>query len=314
MLKILSIGLWALLSIATLLILTVPVSVEAHLLESIAVIAILALLKSFDRLAKARALFLALGTALILQYAIWRITSTLPSPADLQNFIPALILLAAEMYCILMFAMSTFVIAAPLQRRAAPKLNDAEAPTVDVLVPTYNESSDIVAVTLVAAKAMTYPADKLNVYLLDDGGTDEKCDSDDETTAHEARHRRASLQELCAELGVRYLTREQNVHAKAGNLNAALQHVTGELIVVLDADHAPSRDFLQMTVGHFAQDERLFLVQTPHQFINPDPIERNLQTFSTMPSENEMFYGHIQKGLDKWNAAFFCGSAAVLRA
>jgi len=32
-----------------------------------------------------------------------------------------------------------------------------------------------------------------------------------------------------------------------------------------------------------------------------------------MPSENEMFYGAIQKGLDKWNAAFFCGSAAVLR-
>ena len=32
-----------------------------------------------------------------------------------------------------------------------------------------------------------------------------------------------------------------------------------------------------------------------------------------MPSENEMFYGVIQRGLDKWNAAFFCGSAAVLR-
>ena len=32
-----------------------------------------------------------------------------------------------------------------------------------------------------------------------------------------------------------------------------------------------------------------------------------------MPSENEMFYGIIQRGLDKWNAAFFCGSAAVLR-
>ncbi len=26
-----------------------------------------------------------------------------------------------------------------------------------------------------------------------------------------------------------------------------------------------------------------------------------------------MFYGLVQKGLDKWNAAFFCGSAAVLR-
>jgi cellulose synthase (UDP-forming) len=32
-----------------------------------------------------------------------------------------------------------------------------------------------------------------------------------------------------------------------------------------------------------------------------------------MPSENEMFYGIIQRGLDKWDASFFCGSAAVLR-
>ncbi|NJR13634.1 MAG: glycosyltransferase [Phyllobacteriaceae bacterium] len=32
-----------------------------------------------------------------------------------------------------------------------------------------------------------------------------------------------------------------------------------------------------------------------------------------MPSENEMFYSIIQRGLDKWNGSFFCGSAAVLR-
>jgi cellulose synthase (UDP-forming) len=32
-----------------------------------------------------------------------------------------------------------------------------------------------------------------------------------------------------------------------------------------------------------------------------------------MPSENEMFYQVIQKGLDYWNASFFCGSGAVLR-
>lgn len=67
------------------------------------------------------------------------------------------------------------------------------------------------------------------------------------------------------------------------------------------------------TVGYFEQDPKLFLVQTPHFFLNPDPLERNLRTFEKMPSENEMFYGIIQRGLDKWNAAFFCGSAAVLR-
>ena len=100
---------------------------------------------------------------------------------------------------------------------------------------------------------------------------------------------------------------------RPGNLNNGLSHSSGKLVAVFDADHAPARDFLQCTVGFFRTDPRLFLVQTPHFFLNPDPIERNLRTFLKMPSENEMFYGVIQRGLDKWNSSFFCGSAAVLR-
>lgn len=127
------------------------------------------------------------------------------------------------------------------------------------------------------------------------------------------QERRATLTQLCAELGVNYLTRPRNEFAKAGNLNHGLAHSDGELIVVFDADHAPARSFLRETVGYFHQDPRLFLVQTPHFFINPDPVERSLGTWRRMPSENEMFYGVIQRGLDRWGGAFFCGSAAVLR-
>ncbi|MBO0222923.1 glycosyltransferase, partial [Vibrio parahaemolyticus] len=81
------------------------------------------------------------------------------------------------------------------------------------------------------------------------------------------------------ELGCRYLTRARNEHAKAGNLNNGLAFATGEIVVVLDADHVPFRSFLSETVGYFAEDPKLFLVQTPHAFLNPDPIERNLRTF-----------------------------------
>ena len=122
--------------------------------------------------------------------------------------------------------------------------------------------------------------------------------------AEAARSVETELQKLCSDLGVQYLTRARNMHAKAGNLsNDGLQHSKGDLVVVFDADHAPARDFLRETVGFFARDPKLFLVQTPHFFLNPDPIEKNLSTFQHMPSENEMFYGMIQKGLDKWNAA-----------
>lgn len=260
-----------------------------------------------------RHIFLALGSVVVLRYAYWRTTSTLPPVDDLYSFIPGIVLYAAEMYCIVMLAISLFVVADPREREAVPNLTDSDAPSVDVFVPSYNESKDILAMTLAAAKAMDYPRGKLNVYLLDDGGTDQKRFSDDVAVADAANNRAIVLRDLCADLGVTYLTRAENTHAKAGNLNSGLSRTKGDLVVVFDADHAPERRFLRETVGYFSEDPNLFLVQTPHFFSNADPIEHNLDTFTKMPSENEMFYGKIQKGLDRWNASFFCGSAAVLR-
>ena len=169
----------------------------------------------------------------------------------------------------------------------------------------------MLSITLSAAKNMIYPASKRRVVLCDDGGTDQRCNSSDPELAAKARARRAELQALCANLGVIYSTRARNEHAKAGNMSAALARLDGDLVVVFDADHVPSRDFLARTVGYFTQDPKLFLVQTPHHFINPDPIQRNLGLKS--PPENEMFYGMIHRGLDRWGGAFFCGSAAVIR-
>ncbi len=191
--------------------------------------------------------------------------------------------------------------------------NRDEWPTVDVLIPTYNEEREILEVTLLAALAIDYPKEKLNVYLCDDGGTDQRCNQADPIKAAQARDRRRILKDLCDEAGAHYCTRARNVHAKAGNLNNAMEHSSGELILILDADHIPTVDFLINTVGWFLKDPKMFLVQTPHFFTNPDPIEKNLKTWRRMPSENEMFYKVIQKGLDFWNSAFFCGSAAVMR-
>ncbi|AWN44930.1 cellulose synthase catalytic subunit (UDP-forming) [Methylobacterium terrae] len=258
-----------------------------------------------------RLAFLALGTLVVIRYVYWRVTGTLPSPDDPVGLGFGLVLLAAELYCVLILAVSLVVNADPLVRETAAL--PADLPAVDVLIPSYNEPASILAVTVAAALNLDYPADKLTVWLLDDGGTDQKCADTDPEKAAAARARRAELRALCGALGARYLTRERNAHAKAGNLNNGLSASQGEIVLVLDADHAPFRSFLAETVGLFSQDPNLFLVQTPHVFLNPDPIERNLRTFARMPSENEMFYGVTQTGLDKWNGSFFCGSAALLR-
>ena len=304
---------WAIATAIVVALISLPISLQAHLIAGTIVVGAMILLKFLRPYGVWRLIALGLGTAIVLRYVYWRTTSTLPPVNQLEDFIPGLILYLAELYNIGMLFLSLFVVAMPLPRRKSAPPIPADAPTVDVFVPTYNEEPELLATTLSAALAMDYPAGRLSVYLLDDGGTDEKCNVDNFVAASAARERRAALQTLCEGLGVTYLTRERNISAKAGNLNNGLANSSGDLVVVFDADHAPARNFLTETIGYFGRDPKLFLVQTPHFFINPDPLERNLKTFKAMPSENEMFYGIIQRGLDKWNASFFCGSAAVLR-
>ena len=258
--------------------------------------------------------FLILLVAYVsVRYFTWRTLYTLP-PVDAPGFVPGLLLYLAEVQGFVIYLLGVFVNIRPVDRRSVPLPDDPEAcPTVDVLVPSFNEPLEILRVTLTAARQIDYPADRLQVYLLDDGGTDQKCNDPDPAKAEAARARRAELQALCNELGCRDLSRKRNISAKAGNINAALPHSDGELLLILDADHVPTRDILQRTVGAFVTDPDLFMVQTPHFMATPDPVERNLATFGRMPSEGEMFYGDVQRGLDFWNSSFFCGSAAVMR-
>ena len=292
---------------------TQPVSVETQLMLSLTAIFVMIAIWKFGSSTLARQSFLALGSFIVMRYMYWRITSTMPPLSDPIGFFFGSILLAAELYCVGVLCISLTMNIDPLKRPRLEREDDDKLPTVDIFIPTYNEDDYILATTIAAAKSMDYPPEKLKVWLLDDGGSDQKCNDKNPEKAQAAQLRRVQLQKLCMELGAIYLTRKKNEHAKAGNMNEALKVSDGEIVVVFDADHAPFRAFLRETVGHFAKDPRLFLVQTPHVFLNPDPIEKNLRTFDRMPSENEMFYSVTQCGLDKWNGSFFCGSAALLR-
>lgn len=304
---------WGITSFIAVVLLTQPVSAASQLALSLTVIAVLLGTWFLGRGLVARQLFLALASFVVIRYLYWRVTSTLPPLSDPLGFSIGFVLLGAEIYCVTILCISLLMNADPLERPKLPDYPDDELPTVDVFIPTYNEDEYILATTMAAARSMDYPAGKVTVWLLDDGGSDQKCNDKNPAKAETARQRRISLQALCARMGCVYLTRKRNEHAKAGNMNNGLKYAKGEIIVVFDADHAPFREFLRATVGHFLLDPMLFLVQTPHVFLNPDPIEKNLRTFDRMPSENEMFYGITQRGLDKWNGSFFCGSAALLR-
>jgi cellulose synthase (UDP-forming) len=164
-------------------------------------------------------------------------------------------------------------------------------PKLAVLIPTYNEGAEILIPTVSAAVALE-PAHE--TWLLDDGD-------------------RPEVRELADALGARYLTRPTHEHAKAGNLNHALGVVDAEIIAVLDADHVASRDLLAATLGYFA-DPRVALVQTPQDFYNVTSFEHGSGvSFGEPFHEQTLFYRLLQPGKNRWNAAFWCGTNALVR-
>nr|WP_220486393.1 glycosyltransferase family 2 protein [Tessaracoccus sp. MC1865] len=195
-------------------------------------------------------------------------------------------LVMAETYSVI----DTFLFALTMWRsRERPAPMSPPQGTVDVLITTYNEPIEMVLRTARAAQRIAYPH---TTWILDDGA-------------------REDLALAARAEGIGYIIRPDDWagkprHAKAGNLNSALFQTDGEFLLILDADQVPDPLILHRTLGYFADDPEVALVQTPQWFGNVDDAD-------VLGSQAPLFYGPIQQGKDGWNAAFFCGSNAVLR-
>lgn len=231
----------------------------------------------------ARQLLVATFVAASVWYLVWRMGTFNPDAPVFSR-----VIYGAEVFGFVTAMLHIFMCWRLSVRQSTPPRITR---SVDVFVPTYNESTELVRKTLLAAMAMDGAH---TTWLLDDG-------------------RRPEMAALARELGCRYLTRPDNSHAKAGNLNHALQHSQGELVAIFDADHAPRRDFLTKTLGYF-DDERVAFVQSPQDFYNLDSYQHRWRgQRGTVWTEQALFFRVIQRGKDVWNSAFFCGSCAVVR-
>jgi cellulose synthase (UDP-forming) len=262
----------------------IPLSPWQQAEVSLALIGV-ALLASFE--VALRPLIMFLSCFASMRYFYWRVSFTLNLTRP-RDAIVSVLLLAAEAYGLVVLLLGYFQTVEVATRAQPP---EATSRTVDVYIPTYNESLDILRRTVIGALAIDYPGKR--VYLLDDG-------------------RRPEVAALASNLGCLYIARADNRHAKAGNLNHALGKTEGELVAIFDADHVPVRGFLKKTVSFF-EDEKVALVQSAQHFFNPDPYERNLRLTGRIAPEQSFFYHVIQPGNDFWDSAFFCGSCAVLR-
>jgi cellulose synthase (UDP-forming) len=220
-------------------------------------------------------------------YLGWRTLATV----ELSVWWVSIPLLVLEFHAALGLALFTFSLW-DVDRRPDARSVLTTTDRVAVLIPTYNESLEILTPTIAAALAMHVNHE---TWVLDDGD-------------------RPEVQDLAAELGAYYLARPEHSHAKAGNLNHALGVIEADFIGVLDADHVASPDFLVHTLGYF-DDPGIALVQTPQEFYNTDSFEHQAGR-ADQPDrfhEQALFYRVLQPGKNRWGGAFWCGTGAVVR-
>jgi 1,2-diacylglycerol 3-beta-glucosyltransferase len=120
---------------------------------------------------------------------------------------------------------------------AAPVIEPSSWPPVSVLVSCHNEEAVVSRLTQ-ALGQLDYPAGLLQVVIVDDGSSD----------------RTGELLDAWAATGAGQCIRRPagSPGGKSGALNAALEHVTGDIVVVFDADHRPHADVIRRLVRHFA--------------------------------------------------------------
>ncbi|MDF3008390.1 UDP-forming cellulose synthase catalytic subunit [Enterobacter cloacae] len=278
---------------AAVLVIITPMDSQKQYIFGLISIGILFLM-GFSKKRSISVIMIVMSILMSTRYMYFRVTQTLHFNSEIETIL-GMGLFLAEVYIWIMLLLNYLQTIWPLKREIVPLPDDMNQwPTVDVYIPTYNESLEVVRDTVLAAQCIDYPKDKMKIYILDDG-------------------KRREFAVFAADAGVGYITRNEHSHAKAGNLNHAMKLTHGELITVFDCDHVATRIFLQATVGGFLKDPKLALVQTPHYFYSPDPFERNLSVGRNIPNEGQLFYGPIQQGNDNWNATFFCGSCAVIR-
>src|SRR5512133_4237326 len=122
---------------------------------------VLALVAGRVRGSTARLVLVLLSVAATSRYLWWRFTTTVALEWSADAAL-GLVLLAAELYSCAMLLLAYGQSIAALRRRPVPLPADRSRwPTVDVLVPTYDEPLEVVRTTVLAAKALDWPRDRL---------------------------------------------------------------------------------------------------------------------------------------------------------
>src|ERR1700733_9767775 len=138
-----------------------------------------------------------------------------------------------------------------------PKSRFTELTSITLQLPIFNEQF-VVDRLIQACCNLDYPADKLEIQVLDDStdGTVEVAQAAVE--AYQSLGHR-----------IEYIHRVNRHGFKAGALDEGLRVATGEFVAIFDADFVPPKDWLMQVVHHFA-NPKIGMVQTRWTHLNRD--------------------------------------------
>lgn len=235
--------------------------------------------------------FAAIGSIVI--YVTWRILFTIPDGGFDRT--AAWILIAFEAFPVIGVTLRLITLWNIDSRGPDPVYETGPGNRVVVFIPTYNEPVEVIAPTIAAACALK-PVHQ--TWVLDDGD-------------------RPWVAEMCQAYGARYVSRPDHDHAKAGNMNHALDLMTTEveagaepidIIAVLDCDHVPMPTFLTDTIGWF-DDPGLALIQAPQTYYNGGAFDDDGET-----GEQGVFFHVMLPGRNHEDSGpFWCGSTSLIR-
>lgn len=145
--------------------------------------------------------------------------------------------------------------AAPADLILPPVPEPGAAVPVTVLVACRDEEA-VVEPMVASLLRLDYPADALQLIVVDDGSSDRTPELLAAMAAEEHR--------------LQCITRPRDAGGgKAAALNTALAHARGDVVLVFDADHQPSADVVRRLVRHFA-DPTVAAVQGRCEIRNRD--------------------------------------------
>lgn len=179
------------------------------------------------------------------------------------------------------------------RRNRRPHVAEARLPRVSVVIPAHNEQANIDR-CIISVKAQTYPHHLIEIIIVDDASQDKTVDHILSHIGNWHPHQNILQTNSFTVVpssfnGVINVVRRKRgyvlEHGKAAAVNAALDLISGEIIVAIDADVVLEPHAIENAVHQFLLDDQL-VAATGHLIIDPYLVVVTDETGNPVRSKN----------------------------